>query len=147
MARKADLEKEISEMNKKYKLKDNGIHVGLSQAYGGYQVVLRGGETIGTGYVDVTHGHDTATNTLNNLYKKDSKGDLEYKINYWKNEDSRRKKELAPAAKSKPAVKKMAAKKAPAKKKPTSKKKITATAKPKPAVKKMAAKKAPVKKK
>lgn len=118
MARKADLEKEISEMNKKYKLKNDDLHLGLHQSYGGYQVVLKGG---GSGMVDITNGYDTAANTINDLYKQDSKGRIKNQIDY--------KKKDGP------------------KKKPTSKKKITATAKPKPAVKKMAAKKAPVKKK
>lgn len=91
MATKKDLFKEIDRLNKKY-CKGGKNRLVVSQAYGGYQVCLTGKKkksggyykgSLNSGCASITNGHDTATNTLNSLYKSDSRGWLSSDIKYY----------------------------------------------------------------
>lgn len=82
MATKRDLLREIDWFNKKY-CKGRPNKFALSEAYGGYQVVLTGKKrkdghyykgSLGSGAASITNGYDSPSNTLNDLYRKDSKG-------------------------------------------------------------------------
>ena len=86
MATKRDLQNYVNELNKKY-CKNTKNELVIHQAYGGYSVELTGKTykhgnrtywrkgSIGSGCASVGNDyHDTATNTLNALYKADSRG-------------------------------------------------------------------------
>ena len=94
MATKKDLQCVVSDLNNKY-CKNTKNHLVINQAYGGYSVLLtgktykRGGKThyrkdslrsaainIGNSY------HDTATKTIEGLYKADSRGWIKHEIKY-----------------------------------------------------------------
>ena len=94
MATKKDLQKQVDYLNNKY-CKRTKNELKISQAYGGYQVVLtgktykRGKKTfyrkgsLGSGVVDIGNSwHDTANNTLNGLYKAESRGWLQSQIKW-----------------------------------------------------------------
>ena len=96
MATKKDLQEHVNHLNEKY-CKNTRNKLVISQAYGGYSVVLtgktykRGNKTfyrkgsLRSGVVGVGNDwHDTATNTLNGLYKAESKGWLQSQIKYRK---------------------------------------------------------------
>ena len=91
MATKKDLFNEVDRLNKKYCSKTKN-KLCVSQAYGGYEVCLTGKRYknnpkkwrgIGSGQANVTYGHDTATNTLNSLYRAESKGWLRSQIRHY----------------------------------------------------------------
>ena len=82
MATKKDLQYEINRLNNKY-CKGGKNKLGLHQAYGGYQVVLTGKRkkaggyyknSLGSGMASITTGYESATKTLDSLYRSDSKG-------------------------------------------------------------------------
>lgn len=94
MATKKDLEYEVKRLNERY-CKNTKNHLVIKQAFGGYSVMLtgktykRGKKTfwrkgsLGSGGVNVGNGyHDTATNTLNGLYKAEARGWLQKDIRY-----------------------------------------------------------------
>ena len=96
MATKKDLQEHVKHLNEKY-CKNTKNKLVISQAYGGYSVVLtgktykRGKKTfyrkhsLGSAVVGVGNDwHDTATNTLNGLYKAESRGWLQSQIKYRK---------------------------------------------------------------
>ena len=82
---KKDLENHVSYLNNKY-CKNTKNKFKLTQAYGGYGIALTGKTykrgkkihwkkgSIGSGHVDITYGHDTARNTLNEAYRVEAKG-------------------------------------------------------------------------
>lgn len=83
MATKKDLQDAVKRFNSKY-CKRTKNHLVISQAYGGYSVELTGkrnkrthrllkGAMSGSACVGNPY-HDTATKTLNSLYKADSRG-------------------------------------------------------------------------
>ena len=93
LATKKDLQAEIKRLNAKY-CKNTKNKLDISQAYGGYEVVLTGKRfknnprkwrkgSLGSGQSSVTCGHDSATKTLNSLYKAESKGWLRSSIKYY----------------------------------------------------------------
>ena len=98
---RAELESEVNRLNKKY-CKNTKNHLKVSGAYGGVKVELTGKEYkrgrktfyrgIGSGAESVTEGYLTPRETLFNLYKKDSKGSLQYQIKHAEKEYRRRKK-------------------------------------------------------
>lgn len=83
MATKRDLQYEVNRLNNKY-CRNTKNYLTISQAYGGYSVELVGKRNKRTGKLlkGAMHGsgsignayHDTATNTLNGLYKAESRG-------------------------------------------------------------------------
>lgn len=82
MATKKDLQYEINRLNNKY-CKGGKNKLTLSEAYGGYQVQLTGKrkkaggyykDSLGSGCASITYGYESATKTLDALYKSDSKG-------------------------------------------------------------------------
>ena len=91
MATKKELQSEIDRLNKKYcKNTKNKLKVG--SAYGGYQVQLTGKRYknnprkwrgIGSGVSSVTFGYQSATKTLSDLYKAESKGHLRSQISHY----------------------------------------------------------------
>lgn len=93
MATKKDLQNAVDFYNERYCKKTKNM-LAISQAYGGYAVVLTGKRnrktgrplvgSIGTGHANVGNSyHDTATNTLNGLYKADSRGYLKSSIEFY----------------------------------------------------------------
>jgi len=93
LATKKDLQAEVRRLNAKY-CKNTKNKLDISQAYGGYQVVLTGKKhknnprkwrkgSLGSAQSNVTYGHDTATKTLNSLYQADSKGWLRSSIKHF----------------------------------------------------------------
>lgn len=95
MATKKDLINHVNYLNDKY-CKNTKNKFAISQAYGGYSVVLtgktyqRGNKThwkkgsIGSGHVCVgNQWHDTANNTLNGLYKSEAKGFLQSTVKFY----------------------------------------------------------------
>ncbi len=93
MATKKDLQAEVKRLNAKY-CKNTLNKLDISYAYGGYQVVLTGKRfknnprkwrkgSLGSACANVTYGHDTATKTLNDLYKNESKGWLRSNIRHY----------------------------------------------------------------
>lgn len=94
MATKKDLCREVARLNDKY-CKNTKNHLVVGEAYGGYEVQLRGKEykrgkktfrrkgslsgavSIGNQY------HDTATKTLEGLCKADSRGWVKNQIRYY----------------------------------------------------------------
>ena len=91
MATKKELFAEVNRFNTKY-CRSGKNKLTVSQAYGGYQVQLTGKEkkaggyykgSLGSGRASVTQGYGNATQTLNALYKSDSKGWLRSNINYY----------------------------------------------------------------
>ena len=91
MATKKELFAEVERLNKKYCSKTKN-KLRVSQAYGGYEVQLTGKRYknnpkkwrgIGSGCVEITHGHNTATKTLEDLYRYDSKGYVKNNIRYY----------------------------------------------------------------
>lgn len=93
MATKRDLEAEVERLNKKY-CKSGKNEFAINQAYGGYEVVLTGkkrknGEpvkgSLGTGVVSITDGHDTATKTIDAIFKSESRNWLQSQVKYYKN--------------------------------------------------------------
>lgn len=94
MATKKDLQLYVDELNEKY-CKNTKNHLKIYQAYGGYTVGLtgkiykRGNKTYQrkgslNGSVSIGNSyHDTATKTLERLYKDDSKGWIKEDIRYY----------------------------------------------------------------
>lgn len=96
MATKKDLVQHVNYLNEKY-CKNTKNHFVISQAYGGYSVALtgktykRGNRTywkkgsIGSGHgsTGANPYHDTATNTLNSLYKAEAKGWLQSNLKHY----------------------------------------------------------------
>ena len=85
MARKSALEIEVENFNEKY-CKNSENKLALHRAYGGVQVILTGKNSKGglrTSAVSITNGYNTPQKALQNLYKEDSKGWLEEKINFY----------------------------------------------------------------
>ncbi len=93
MATKRDLQNAVDFYNERYCKKSKNMLV-ISQAYGGYSVVLTGKRnrkthrplvgSLGTAVANVGNAyHDTATNTLNRLYKEDSRGYLKSSIEFY----------------------------------------------------------------
>lgn len=95
MATKTDLFERVKALNRKY-CRNGKNRLRVSQAYGGYEVQLTGKTdkrckkkmkwlkgSLGSGSVNVTFGHDTATKTLNKLNEFDSKGYVKSKISYY----------------------------------------------------------------
>lgn len=94
MASKKDLYDEVERLNKKY-CKNTKSYLRVSQAYGGYEVVLtgkpynKGSKTyyrgrLGSGSTPVGNDyHGSIKDTLFGLYKADSKGNVKRKIKYW----------------------------------------------------------------
>lgn len=80
-----DLQREVDRLNEKYcKYRKNKLVV--SKAYGGFAVYLTGktkDKGLKTAVIDITDGHDTIKNTLNSLYKVESKGWLQSDIKYY----------------------------------------------------------------
>lgn len=83
LATKKDLQNEVNRLNNKY-CRNTKNHLRISQAYGGYSVELVGkrnkrtgkllkGAMSGAGSIGNDY-HDTATKTLNSLYRADSRG-------------------------------------------------------------------------
>lgn len=93
MATKKDLEDYVAELNRKY-CKNTKNHLVIDQAYGRqYQVCLTGKSYFRgskehlrkgglRGYLPVTPYHDTATNTINKLYREVANGYLQQTIKY-----------------------------------------------------------------
>ena len=86
MATKKDLERYVKELNNKY-CKNTKNHLVINQAYGGYEVNLTGKTykkgnkicyrkgSLGSGCSTIGNQyHDSATKTLEGLYKADSRG-------------------------------------------------------------------------
>ena len=77
----------MAEYNKKY-CKNTNNELKVDCAYGGYQVVLTGKRKknggfkgpLGSGTVEITYGHQSARDTLADLWKYDSKGDIKNKV-------------------------------------------------------------------
>lgn len=91
MATKNDLIDEVERLNKKY-CKTGKNQLVINQAYGGYEVMLTGKKSktgrplknsLGTGCASITDGHDTASKTLENLFKSESRGWLESLIKFY----------------------------------------------------------------
>lgn len=90
LATKKDLQYEISRLNNKY-CKGGKNKLTLDQAYGGYQVQLTGKRkktggwyknSLGSGCASITTGYESATKTLDALYKADSKGWLRSSVKH-----------------------------------------------------------------
>ena len=91
---KKDLQAHVDSLNLKY-CKNTKNKFRLSQAYGGYQIVLTGKtykrgsklhwkkDSIGSGCADITYGHDTARNTLNEAYRLEAKGWLQSSLKHY----------------------------------------------------------------
>lgn len=94
MATIKDLKNEVERLNRNYcKLKK--VKFDISYAYGGYEIVLKAKENkngtlkktrLGSGCASITDGHDTATNTLNALWKSEARGWLQNSIRFYNNE-------------------------------------------------------------
>ena len=91
MATKRELEIEVERLNEKY-CKRGKNEFAISYAYGGYEVVLTGKRdkkgnykkgSLGSGVASITDGHDSATNTLNSLYKSESRNWLQSQVKYY----------------------------------------------------------------
>jgi hypothetical protein len=92
MATKKDLQNYVDELNGRY-CQNTKNYLIISQAYGGYCVVLtgktyyrgskkhykKGSMGSAAAYIGNPY-HDTATNTLEGLYKADSRGNILYTI-------------------------------------------------------------------
>ena len=92
MATKKDLYLEVKRLNDKY-CKKTKNKIGISEAYGGYQVVLTGKKkknsyskylknSLGSGCASITYGYGSARSVLSDLYKSDSKGWLKSSIKH-----------------------------------------------------------------
>ena len=88
MATRKDVRMEVARLNKKY-CKGTKNKLALSCAYGGCSVVLTGKQkkrggyykgSLQSGAAHVTYGYLSAKETLFNLYKADSTGDLKKEI-------------------------------------------------------------------
>ncbi len=99
MASKKDLYSEVDRLNKKYCSTTKNKLV-VDKAYGGYQVCLTGKRYknnphkwrgIGSGCSGITHYHDTANNTLNALYRAESKGELRSKVRFYEKPRSKKR--------------------------------------------------------
>ena len=80
-----DLENEVNRLNEKY-CKYGKNKLVINRAYGGFAVYLTGktnNKGLKSAVIDVTDGHDTIKNTLNSLYKIESKGWLHSDIKYY----------------------------------------------------------------
>lgn len=94
MATKKDLQDAVKYFNNKY-CKNTKNHLVISQAYGGYCVGLTGKRnkrtgkplknSVGTGFCSVgaNDWHDTASNTIEGLYKADSRGWMKNQIRHY----------------------------------------------------------------
>lgn len=87
---KKDLYAEVERLNEKYcKKTKNKLCIGC--AYGGYQVQLTGKERkdgkgfigLGTACMNITRGYKTVDETLFELYRCDSLGDVESMVKYF----------------------------------------------------------------
>lgn len=95
MATKKDLQNYVAYLNDKY-CKNSKNHFEIHQAYGGYSVGLtgktykRGGKThyyknsLRSGMADVGNPyHDTATKTLEGLYRAEARGWIKEKVKHY----------------------------------------------------------------
>lgn len=68
---KRDLIETINYYNRLYKKTNKtAVKLALSEAYGGYQIVIQQNKPYGSGSWDFTFGHDTARNTLNSFWRR-----------------------------------------------------------------------------
>ncbi len=92
MSNYSDLKDEVKRLNDKY-CKNSKNELVINRAYGGFEVLLKAktGKNgkklksgLGSGAVSITYGHDTSLNTLNSLYKSESRGWLQSTIKHYK---------------------------------------------------------------
>lgn len=89
----SDLRNKVDGLNETY-TKHSRVMFDIDRAYGGFQVVLKTkpkykfDSRLGSGEYPITSGHDSARNTINNLYRYNN--NWKHLINYYGKKEIKR---------------------------------------------------------